>query len=87
MRPNAALGMTEKLGLMNIMINDIPDGRTKGRRGASTDRLGSTSEIGRKLKEYYDGLVSSDVPDRFEDLLAQLEKAEKAKTPTPDKKG
>ena len=30
------------------------------------------SEIGRKLKQYYDGLISEDVPDRFTDLLKQL---------------
>lgn len=38
--------------------------------------LGPNSEIGRKLKQYYDGLVSEDVPDRFADLLKQLEKQE-----------
>ena len=30
-------------------------------------------EIGRKLKQYYDELVSDDVPDRFAQLLSQLE--------------
>lgn len=41
------------------------------------DPLGVNSEIGRKLKQYYDQLVSEDVPDRFADLLRQLEKSEK----------
>ena len=40
------------------------------------DPLGANSEIGRKLKQYYDDLVSDDVPDRFAQLLAQLEQAE-----------
>ena len=40
------------------------------------DTLGTNSEIGRKLKQYYDELVSDDVPDRFAQLLAQLEKSE-----------
>lgn len=40
------------------------------------DPLGANSEIGRKLREYYDGLVTPDVPDRFTDLLSQLETAE-----------
>jgi hypothetical protein len=41
--------------------------------------LGSNSEIGRKLKQYYDGLVSEEVPDRFANLLSQLEAAESAR--------
>ena len=40
------------------------------------DPLGVNSEIGRKLKQYYDDLVSDDVPDRFAQLLAQLEQAD-----------
>lgn len=40
--------------------------------------LGANSEIGRKLKQYYDDLVSDDVPDRFAQLLSQLEEAEPA---------
>lgn len=38
--------------------------------------LGANSEIGRKLKQYYDELVSDEVPDRFAQLLSQLEQAE-----------
>jgi len=51
------------------------------RRPVMADPLGPNSEIGRKLKQYYDDLVSDDVPDRFAALLAQLEKAE----PAPNK--
>ncbi len=40
------------------------------------DPLGANSEIGKKLREYYDGLMSPEVPDRFTDLLSQLETAE-----------
>ena len=47
-------------------------------RPAVADSLGPNSEIGRKLKQYYDELVSDEVPDRFAALLAQLEKAEPA---------
>ena len=36
-------------------------------------------EIGRKLKQYYDDLVSDEIPDRFAALLSQLEKAEPAR--------
>jgi hypothetical protein len=48
------------------------------RKPATADPLGPNSEIGRKLKQYYDDLVSDDVPDRFAALLSQLEKAETA---------
>lgn len=50
----------------------------KVRRVEAVDPLGPNSEIGRKLKQYYDDLVSDDVPDRFASLLAQLEKADPA---------
>lgn len=49
---------------------------TTRRRPATADPLGSNSEIGRKLKQYYDDLVSDQVPDRFAALLSQLENAE-----------
>lgn len=52
-----------------------PEAATR-RRPATADPLGSNSEIARKLKQYYDELVSDDVPDRFASLLSQLEKAE-----------
>lgn len=51
----------------------------KVRRPAGKDPLGANSEIGRKLKQYYDDLVSEEVPERFASLLAQLEKAEPAR--------
>jgi hypothetical protein len=37
---------------------------------------GADASVGRRLKEMYDGLVSEPVPDRFLDLLGQLEQAE-----------
>lgn len=48
------------------------------RRNGSGDTLGPNSEIGRKLKQYYDGLVSEEIPDRFSQLLRQLEQTEPA---------
>lgn len=48
------------------------------RRSGSAELLGPNSEIGRKLKQYYDGLVSEEVPDRFAQLLRQLEQTEPA---------
>jgi hypothetical protein len=52
---------------------------TNRRRAASGDPLGPNSEIGRKLKQYYDELVSDSVPDRFAQLLSQLEQAKPAR--------
>ncbi len=47
-------------------------------RRTDGDILGTNSEIGRKLKQYYDELVSDEVPDRFAQLLSQLEEVEPA---------
>lgn len=43
--------------------------------------LGTNSEIGRKLKQYYDGIVSEDVPERFQELLKALDTAVDKKVP------
>ena len=51
--------------------------------GGKPDGLGPTSEIGRKLKQYYDDLVSDEVPDRIMDLLNKLETSEKSAQETP----
>jgi len=51
--------------------------------GRRTDPLGANSEIGRKLRQYYDDLVSETVPDKFQDLLKQLEEREQAATAAP----
>jgi len=49
------------------------------RQSGPLDPLGSNSEIGRKLKQFYDGIVSDQVPDRFMDLLSQLEAADSSR--------
>lgn len=49
------------------------------RQGGHLDPLGSNSEIGRKLKQFYDGIVSDQVPDRFMDLLSKLEAADSSR--------
>jgi len=45
---------------------------------ASSDILGANSEIARKLKQYYQEIVSDEVPDRFTELLTALEKADRS---------
>ena len=61
------------------MTKDTKAGAADGRRAVSGDPLGPNSEIGRKLKQYYDELVSDSVPDRFAQLLSQLEQAQPAR--------
>jgi len=56
----------------------IEHGATGQRANGVPDPLGANSEIGRKLKQYYDELISDDVPDRFAQLLSQLERSEPA---------
>ena len=79
-RNHDTLGMIRgKKGKISTMTKkDIAAEAAISRRPATADPLGPNSEIGRKLKQYYDDLVSDDVPDRFAALLAQLEKAEPA---------
>jgi len=55
------------------MANEEPKPR---QRGNGSTVLGTNSEIGRKLKQYYDELVTEEVPDRFADLLRELEASE-----------
>ena len=63
---------------MDIMVKQQSAAYRSARRGRDADPLGAKSEIGRKLKQYYEDLVKEEIPDRFADLLSQLERAEKA---------
>lgn len=58
--------------------------RGQGRDASTTDPLGTNSEIGRKLKQYYDELVTPEIPDRFDTLLKELEKYEQPQTVTEE---
>lgn len=60
------------------MKDSIASGEAGMRNASVKDPLGVHTEIGRKLKQYYDELISDDVPDRFSDLLSRLEAAESA---------
>ena len=55
--------------------------RTKAGRHdtpSATETLGTNTEIGRKLRQYYDGIVAEEVPDRFMSLLEKLDQVESA---------
>jgi hypothetical protein len=54
-----------------------------GRNGASAS-LGPNSEIGRKLKQYYDELIAEEIPERFTSLLHQLEEKERGSVAKKD---
>ena len=63
---------------MTKPISEPRAGKASRKAGSATDLFGSNSEIASKLKQYHDELLSLEVPDRFADLLTQLEKAEHA---------
>jgi hypothetical protein len=67
------------IGRMDRMEKPGGAGARFTRLGKNSDPLGANSEIARKLKQYYDDLVSDEIPDRFADLLSQLEKADPSK--------
>ncbi|WEX11782.1 NepR family anti-sigma factor [Chelativorans sp. AA-79] len=50
--------------------------RNGDKLGSGPDMLGPNSEIGRKLRQYYDELVSDEIPDRFSQLLNELQQEE-----------
>jgi hypothetical protein len=64
------------IGAIERMSDDEKGVADAGKASGRVDPLGTNSEIGRKLRQYYDELVSDDVPDRFAQLLSQLEGAE-----------
>lgn len=49
---------------------------TPGKSNSGMDPLGANSEIARKLRQYYEELICDDVPERFSQLLEQLEREE-----------
>jgi len=48
----------------------------KPRGGQAAAALGPNAEIGRKLRQYYESLIVEEVPDRFAQLLSELESVE-----------
>lgn len=59
--------------------NSDADGSGLGKSQKQLDDL-SSSQIGKRLKSMYDEVVSEPVPDKFMDLLASLEQAEKGRS-------
>ena len=63
----------------------MTDNRKKEGRKEATTRLSSKPEvsdlIGQRLKKFYNEVAEQPVPDRFLDLLSQLEAASSEKKP------
>lgn len=64
----------------------------KNKAGAPPLPSAAQARIGLKLREFYDNIVQEPVPDRFRQLLADLEKAQgderaNQSTPTTANKG
>lgn len=74
----AAVGVTFKGRISDMSTDKKNSGFAAEGQPSSADLIGTNSEIGRKLRQYYDGLVAEEVPDRFAQLLQQLDKAETA---------
>ena len=65
------------------MQTDINKGKTRGRLGRDVQ-----SKIGQQLRSMYDNVVSEGVPDRFNEMLRQLDEqnAQQAVKAQPDQK-
>lgn len=59
---------------MGPVSEKVSEKKPRGRQAAAV--LGPNAEIGRKLKQYYESLVTEEVPDRFAQLLSKLESVE-----------
>lgn len=66
-----------QLGRKDGMKANTTPAADRRKKGGSADPLGANSEIGRKLRQYYEELASEEVPEKFTDLLKQLENREK----------
>jgi Anti-sigma factor NepR len=70
------------------MVDDGKEKGTASRSGKKIDRMKPTSArpevsdlIGQRLRNYYQSVAQEPVPDRFLDLLNQLEAAADSKKP------
>jgi hypothetical protein len=76
------------VGQMESMTNQQggPPQGPKSRRNGSEKVLGTNSEIGRKLGEYFRGMEAEPVPDSLLDLVSKLEQVEKDRAGKPKDK-
>lgn len=65
------------------MLTEVNQRKARGRLGRDVQ-----SKIGQQLRAMYDGVVNEGVPDRFVDMLRQLDEqkgADAAETSNPEK--
>lgn len=67
------------------MTEPKPKATTAGRQGALNAEI--QSRIGHQLRAMYDDVVRQGVPDRFADLVKQLDSGAAAATPTGKTEG
>lgn len=63
-------------GGYNIMSDEKQSAAPAAPTKSGADILGPSGQIGRKLREQYEDVLVEGVPDRFLDLLKQLDQAE-----------
>jgi hypothetical protein len=72
--------MRDPKGVVGRSGGEARDGESAAGKSRGLDvrfASGADAAVSRRLKEMYDGLVSEPVPDRFLDLLNQLDQVEK----------
>jgi hypothetical protein len=62
----------DKSGRPGPMQTELPQRKTRGRLGRDVQ-----SKIGQQLRSMYDDVVSEGVPDRFTEMLRQLDEGKK----------
>jgi len=66
--------MIKKTPTSNLPDQFQPPGRARHGKALTT-------EIGRQLRQYFDQQVDEKLPDRFQDLLARLDEADRKAKP------
>lgn len=73
---NATTRVSDSSWRVSMRKDNAAESRGKTKHSNGSEPLGANSEIGRKLRQYYDDLLSEEIPDRFAQLLAKLEQVE-----------
>ena len=72
----------DKPGRPGTMQTEVNQRKPRGRLGRDVQ-----SKIGQQLRAMYDNVVSEGVPDRFTDMLQQLDKQQDQQAPQDKDKG
>jgi hypothetical protein len=72
----------DKPGRPGPMLTEVNQRKARGRLGRDVQ-----SKIGQQLRAMYDGVVNEGVPDRFVDMLRQLDEQKGAEETSSPEKG